>query len=363
MTPNRFLPAPQPDSESFLRCLKRQGTPARVHFIELFLDPEVQDSVARRFDLAQPNEPGLPLGEKLNRLTAVQRLLGYDYVRCGIDPYPMPLHRHTASDTAEAQRSGGRHFVDSQVGPITNWAEFERYPWPDPAAFTTRALEWFEQHLPDDMCIIGSGGFAHFAEHLTWLMGYETLCYALFDNRDLVRAIADRILEMNRVMAGLLLQFSKVRVLWGADDMGFRSGTLISPDDTREFFMPGHTLMARLAHEAGRPYLLHSCGRLDSIMEDLIGTTKIDGKHSFEDTIHDLGEEKRRYGSRIALLGGVDVDFLCRATPERIGERVRDILDLCQPGGGFCLGTGNSVANYIPLDHYLAMLEAGRRYA
>ncbi len=33
------------------------------------------------------------------------------------------------------------------------------------------------------------------------------------------------------------------------------------------------------------------------------------------------------------------------------------------PGGGYCLGTGNSVANYIPLENYLTMLDEGRRFA
>jgi hypothetical protein len=32
------------------------------------------------------------------------------------------------------------------------------------------------------------------------------------------------------------------------------------------------------------------------------------------------------------------------------------------PGGRYCLGTGNSVANYIPLDNYLAMIDEGRLY-
>ena len=31
-------------------------------------------------------------------------------------------------------------------------------------------------------------------------------------------------------------------------------------------------------------------------------------------------------------------------------------------GGGYCLGTGNSVANYIPLANYLAMLDEGRKH-
>jgi uroporphyrinogen decarboxylase len=42
---------------------------------------------------------------------------------------------------------------------------------------------------------------------------------------------------------------------------------------------------------------------------------------------------------------------------------VRETLSVCQPGGGYCLGTGNSVANYLPVDNYLAMLEEGRKYS
>ena len=32
------------------------------------------------------------------------------------------------------------------------------------------------------------------------------------------------------------------------------------------------------------------------------------------------------------------------------------------PGGGYCLGSGNSVTNYIPVDNYLIMMDEGRRY-
>lgn len=67
-------------------------------------------------------------------------------------------------------------------------------------------------------------------------------------------------------------------------------------------------------------------------------------------------------GDRIALLGGLDVDFLCRADEAAVRRRTREALDVCQPGGGYCLGTGNSVANYVPPDNYLAMLGEGRRY-
>ena len=137
-------------------------------------------------------------------------------------------------DATALERAGGRSYMEEHVGPITSWEEFEAYPWPDPAAASTRSLEWYQENLPDDMCIIGSGGFAHFAEYLTWLMGYETLCYALYDQRDLVRAISERAMEISRVVLRRILEFDRVKFLWSGDDMGFKTATLISPDDLRE---------------------------------------------------------------------------------------------------------------------------------
>jgi len=352
----------QPDWEGLIRCIKREGTPNRVHHIELFLDLEVQAAICDRYDLLRDLDPQDPYFD-LRRQITLQRFLGYDYVRCGLEGLEMPLHHTTTEDTAGLRRETGRTFVEEHRGPIASWQEFEAYPWPDPAAAVTRSLEWYERNLPEDMCVIGSGGFAHFAEYLTWLMGYETLCYSLYDQRDLVTAISKRLYNMYETAVQLLLQFDRVKIIWGSDDMGFRSGTLISPDDLREFVLPGHKRMAELSHQAGRPYLLHACGNLRAIMEDLIEDVHIDALHSFEDTIVSVISMKETYGDRIALLGGIDVDFICRASEPEIRQRVQDTLDRCMPGGGYCLGTGNSVTNYIPLDNYLAMLDQGRRWS
>ena len=291
-----------PDWEELVRCILREGAPRRVHNIELFLDPEVQEAVCQRFDLLDGLNPADPYFD-LQRQVVIQRFLGYDHVRCGLEGLDMPLHRIIADDTADLQRADGRQYIDEHTGPITNWDEFEAYPWPDPQQATTNALEWYEANLPEDMCVIGSGGFAHFAEYLSWLMGYETLCYALFDQRDLVKAIADRLTEMYRVVVGRMLEFDRVKIIWGSDDMGFKTGTLIGPKDLREYVLPGHKLMAQLSHDAGRPYLLHSCGNLATIMPDLIEDVQIDAKHSFEDTIENVIDVKQTYGRRDRAAG------------------------------------------------------------
>jgi uroporphyrinogen decarboxylase len=329
--------------------------------MELFHDIEIRDAIAARFGLTDGLDRSDPDFEK-RKYIAVQQFCGFDYVYVSLSGVQWQFDRLTTDDTATLARQGGRFYTNEHTGPLATWEGFDAYPWPDPSTpSATRDLEWYEKNLPEDMCII-AGGTGHFCELLSWLMGYESLCFALYDQRDLVEAIHQRVLAFHRAEVDLYLQFNRVRAVWGSDDMGFKTGLLISPDDTRRLVLSGHKQLAAVAHAAGRPYLLHSCGNLSDIMEDLIDDVGIDGKHSFEDTIEDVRDAKRVWGKRIALIGGIDVDFLCRSDESAIRQRVRDTLDVCHPGGGYCLGTGNSVANYIPLDHYLAMVDEGMRY-
>lgn len=351
----------KPDGEAFLKCLRREGTPDRVHYIELFLDGEVKDALCERFPVVANLDTSDP-AYWYAREIAIQRFLGYDYVRASLEGLDWPMNRDTTSDTADLGRSGGRSFINEHQGPITNWDEFAAYPWPDPSRAGTAFLDWCERNLPDDMVVVASGQFAHFAEHLIWLMGYETICYAVYDSPDLVQAIADKLVDIYTVALDRLLTYKRVAVVWGSDDLGYRSGTLLSPADTRKYCLPGHKLMSAMAHSSGHPYLLHSCGNLESIMDDLINDVRVDAKHSFEDTIESVIDAKSTYGRHMALLGGIDVDFLCNANESQIRARVRETLTACMPGGGYCLGTGNSVANYIPLESYLTMLDEGRRF-
>jgi uroporphyrinogen decarboxylase len=359
--PKPFSVPVTPDWQGLVDSILHKGTPKRVHHIELFLDWEVQQAVWRRFDFGGELYSTDPIANAQRQIT-IQRFLGYDFVRCPVQGLEIQFNYHDTPDTADLKRSNGRHYMDEHRGPVTTWQEYEAFPWPTASQLSTQALEWFDKNLPEDMGIIASGGFAHFAEYLTWLFGYESLCYALYDQRDLVKAISDKLIELYKAALEQILQFKCVKVVWGSDDMGFNTGTLISPNDLREFVLPGHKLMAEMSHAVGRPYILHACGNLTNIMPDLIDDVRIDGKHSFEDNIERVEEVKDTYGQRIALLGGIDLDFLCRSDEQAVRQRVRRTLDKCLPGGGYCLGTGNSVANYIPLDNYLAMVDEGRRY-
>ena len=85
---------------------------------------------------------------------------------------------------------------------------------------------------------------------------------------------------------------------------------------------------------------------------------KIDARHSYEDTILPVEEAYERYGDRFAIIGGIDVDFVCRARPDEVYGRARAMLERTAGRGGYALGTGNSVPDYVPDENYFAMIRA-----
>jgi len=178
----------------------------------------------------------------------------------------------------------------------------------------------------------------------------------------LVKAVADRIGELMLSFYKQLLDLDNVIAILQGDDMGFRSGTLIAPADLRKYCLPWLKRFSELTHARGRPFFLHSCGNLATIMEDLICDVRIDGKHSFEDAIMAVEEFQARYGDRIAVLGGVDINILGAASPEAVRQRTRQLINVCGQRGRYAVGSGNSIPSYVPVANYLAMVDEAAEY-
>jgi len=145
--------------------------------------------------------------------------------------------------------------------------------------------------------------------------------------------------------------------IFPGDDMGFRSGTLIGPEEMKRHSLSWHRKVAAMAHDKGLPYFLHSCGNLEKILDDLIDWVKIDGRHSYEDAILPAERFQERYGSRIAVLGGVDINVLTLGTEAEVRARTRALVDTCGARGRYAVGSGNSIPSYIPVRNYLAMVD------
>ena len=190
-------------------------------------------------------------------------------------------------------------------------------------------------------------------------LGYEGLCFLSQDQPDLVAAVFEKWGEtVHRVYAELIGR-PGVGAIFHPDDLGHKTSTMMSPDFLREHLFPWFKRYAELAHAHGKTFWYHCCGNAREVMEDLIEDVKIDAFHSFQDVIIPVAEFHERYSDRIAALGGVDMDMLARLPEAELQRYVRNILEECMPRGRFALGSGNSVANYVPPENYLAMMQAG----
>ncbi len=341
---------PEPDFGRFQKMLARE-VPDRVPLIEFFLDEEIMGALREAPLSAAPAQRWREIAELFLRL-------GYDYVPAAVD-LAFPYRSLSAADTAALPRAE-RTWVDESHGAVESWRDFERYPWPEPSERTYAPLDHAAKALPDAMKLVphGPGGVL---ENVTWLMGYEPMGYAMADQPDLVEAMFERVGTILVQVFDAIASHDAVGAVFLGDDMGFKTQPMISPEALRTYVFPWQRKIADAVHAHGKPFLLHSCGNLESVMEDLIEDVGIDAKHSFEDVIMPVTEVKRRWGDRVALLGGMDMDFLTRADPEAVRARTREVLEVCMPGGGYALGSGNTVANYVPVENYLAMVEEGWR--
>jgi uroporphyrinogen decarboxylase len=331
---------PSPDFRR-LQTVLAHGVPDRVPFIELFIDEPVMVAIREAPFSDEPEQRGREMVDLYVRL-------GYDYVPAGTG-FRFPVSMVGAEDTAALPR-GERNWVQDSSGTIETWDDFTRCPWPTPKDEDYAGLDALAAALPLEMKLIPSGP-GGVLENVMWLMGYGPMSYAMADEPDLIRAMFDRVGETLIELFDRMAAHEGTGAVFLGDDMGFKTQTMISPEAMREYVFPWQRRIAEAVHARGKPFLLHACGRVDDVMDDLIDDVGIDAKHSFEDVITPIAEAKRRWGDRIALLGGVDMDILARGTPEQVRSRTQEVLEACMPGGGFALGSGNTVANYVPLEN------------
>ena len=337
----------KPDFTRLRDAVLRTGKSDRLPFLELFADAEIKQAVLGRQATNMADD------------TEFWLRLGYDCVPAQMGLW-FPVSTEPTTDTAGELARAERSWMTQRTAPVTTWEAFEKCPWPKVDDGALYYVKETQAALPEGMGILlESSGVL---ENVMWLMGYEGLSVALYDDPDLVQAMFDRVGGLLLACYEAAVDFEGVGGVFFGEDMGFKTSTMISPDAMRKYQFPWLKRIVKVCHEHGKFFVLHSCGNLEEIMDDLIDDVGIDAKHSYEDAIEPVTSFKKRYGSRIGVIGGVDVDALTRMSVEDIRTYVRNILDECAPGGGYALGSGNSVANYISVDNYLAMLEEGWRY-
>jgi uroporphyrinogen decarboxylase len=326
-----------------LATVLRRGRPSRPVLFEFFLNRTLFAMLLEGVRL--PDDETLrPHAE---RALAFHRA-GYDHACLAPLPgfdFVVPGRRKQASLSL------------NEGGLISDRESFERYAWPDLAAVDLGLLDRLSPWVPEGMRLVPHGPCG-VEENAIRIVGYDRLCYLMADDPELAQALFDRIGEALVGYYRLVCPHPLVGAAISNDDWGFKTQPLLTPSQMARYVFPWHKRIVEAIHASGKPAILHSCGAIYPWMDTVIDSLGFDAKHSFEDAIMPVEAAYERYAGRIAILGGIDVDFVIRRSPEEVYRRSAAMLERSRGRGGYALGTGNSVPEYVPPEHYFAMTRA-----
>lgn len=328
----------EPDFRNLELVLEKKK-PQRPTLFELFVCDEIIEKVSGRH-LAGKNKL-----EKDVALIETYDSLGYDYSLI------MPTEFAFIANNKLEKKS----FSLNDGAVITDRKSFDQYNWPSAGDYDYTYVDKLAEYLPKGMEFLAWSSDGPL-ESVIKLVGYENLCYMLYDDETLAADIFEQVGKRTVEDYRQMLENPHIKGVVVGDDWGFNTQTLLPIEVYRKYLFPWHQEIVRMAHAGGRYAILHSCGQYQGVIEDIIQHMGYDGRHSYEDNIIPVEKAYEDLYPDIAVLGGIDVHFLSVASPHEIGRRSEEMLERTFNRGGYALGSGNSIPNYIPWENYKAMI-------
>ena len=168
----------------------------------------------------------------------------------------------------------------------------------------------------------------------------------------------DRIVDIRLVLIERYIDLSVDGGYFG-DDYGAQAGLLFSPATWRSLIKPRLARLFGPFVERGLPVLMHSDGKIDDIVPDLleIGLTAL---NPVQPEVLDHAWLGATFGGRLAFYGGISTQtVLPRGTPAEVREAAAACRRALAPGGtGLLLAPSHRLMTDIPMTNVEALLEA-----
>lgn len=232
-------------------------------------------------------------------------------------------------------------------------------PEPSPAAYLDSVA------IQDE---IGERGLAHIYVNSAidhgggWVLDLEDLMVASKQQPDFVRAIFALFHRHSLAQTRCALEAGLKAIFAPWYFASLSTGW--SPHFYQAFILPLVREQVALTHQLGGIYHYYDDGRCSAILEwlaeagvDVMSTLPPPPIGDI-----DLADAKRRIGARVCLKGNIDIiNVIKEGTPELIDSRVCEAILAAAPGGGFILGSSDSIRE-APAANVRAYFAAARRY-
>jgi uroporphyrinogen decarboxylase len=190
------------------------------------------------------------------------------------------------------------------------------------------------------------------------LRGTENLMMDFYDNPGFVRELLERIADYNIAQARKALAFDIDAIYFG-DDWGAQRGLQMGPAAWRSFILPALRRMYAEVRSADRFVMIHSCGDVDELFDDLI-SAGVSCFNPFQPEVMDVHALLRSYGSRLSFHGGLSTQkLLPHGSPVDVRRQSHRLLKEGR-AGGYIFSPAHDVVGDVSLENMLAFIEAAQ---
>jgi uroporphyrinogen decarboxylase len=217
-----------------------------------------------------------------------------------------------------------------------------------------------ERHRRGQFVVIG--GLMPF--ECAWRMvGMDNLLMMMAMEPDYVRDMFEVHTRLNIEMLQLLADTGlPIDGTFFAEDMAYKGRLMFSQKMYRTLLKDLHRQFFDFCHRQGWKVIMHSCGCLMDLVPDLV-ESGLDCLQALEvkagmDT---LGL-KTRFGSRLALMGGVDARLFSEASDDEFEARVTQLLARLKPDGGYIFMSDHSIPPSVDFASYCRKMAIVEKY-
>jgi uroporphyrinogen decarboxylase len=227
-------------------------------------------------------------------------------------------------------------------------------------------LDGFSERLAKypDKCIILDGLRSPIFSLPSWIRGEENFYCDLVSDDGMLTALLNKMVAVYIELLDFVIDRigDKLDIIKFADDLGAQNSLLMSPEVYRRHIKPRQEILYKHVKErTGCKVLLHSCGSIRPIINDLI-EIGVDALNPIQISARGMEPEglKRDFGSRITFWGGgIDTqNTLSFASPEEVRRGVAKNMAAFKKDGGFVFTQVHNIMPNTPVENVLAMYEA-----
>jgi hypothetical protein len=139
---------------------------------------------------------------------------------------------------------------------------------------------------------------------------------------------------------------------------------VISPELFRKWDIPLVKALAEVAKRHGRVFHYHLHGMGRALLDDLViaGITMICPLEDPPRGDFYLREVKQRFGTRLALKGGIDPFFLRDASDVEVEKKIAQCIEDAAAGGGYTLASGDGVLKETSFERIAALVPLAEKF-